>query len=113
IRKFTLRASRLHDLVELGTLTPAAARFLEVSGRALLHVLVADGTQAGKTTLLNCLASAIPGSDRVVSAEEVYELRFHHPDWVPMQTRQAGLEGNGRVARRHPGQEAPRATAHS
>ncbi|RYP82637.1 CpaF family protein [Nocardioides guangzhouensis] len=100
IRKFTLRASRLHDLVDLGTLTPQAARFLEASVRAGLNVLVAGGTQAGKTTLLNCLASAIPGSERVVSAEEVYELRFHHPDWVPMQTRQAGLEGTGRIALR-------------
>ena len=36
----------------------------------------AVGTQAGKTTLLNCLAAAIPGGDRVVSAEEVFELRF-------------------------------------
>ncbi|MEH3034408.1 MAG: CpaF/VirB11 family protein [Aeromicrobium erythreum] len=47
--------------------------------------------------MLNCLAAAIPGSDRVVSAEEVYELKFEHPDWVAMQTRQAGLEGTGEV----------------
>jgi Flp pilus assembly CpaF family ATPase len=31
-------------------------------------------TQAGKTTMLNCLAAAIPGGERVVSAEEVFEL---------------------------------------
>lgn len=30
--------------------------------------------------MLNCLAAAIPGGERVVSAEEVYELRFPHPD---------------------------------
>jgi Flp pilus assembly CpaF family ATPase len=52
---------------------------------------------AGKTTMLNCLASAIPGHDRVVSAEEVFELRFPHPDWVAMQTRQSGLEGTGEI----------------
>jgi len=65
--------------------------------RAGLNILVAGGTQAGKTTMLNCLAAAIPGSDRVVSAEEVFELRFPHPDWVPMQTRQSGLEGTGEI----------------
>src|SRR4051794_6067392 len=97
IRKFVLRASRLHDLVGLGSLTPAAAAFLDASVRAGLNVLVAGGTQAGKTTMLNCLAAAIPGGDRVVSAEEVFELRFPHPDWVPMQTRQAGLEGTGEI----------------
>jgi pilus assembly protein CpaF len=51
----------------------------------------------GKTTLLNCLGSAIPGRDRIVSCEEVFELKFSHPDWVPMQTRQVGLEGTGAV----------------
>lgn len=97
IRKFVLRAARVADLVELGSLGPRAAAFLEASVRAGLNVLVAGGTQAGKTTLLNCLAAAIPGGERVVSAEEVFEIRFPHPDWVPMQTRQAGLEGTGEI----------------
>ncbi|WP_240641309.1 CpaF family protein [Nocardioides ferulae] len=97
IRKFVLRATRLRDLVDLGSLSPAAALFLDASVRAGLNVLVAGGTQAGKTTMLNCLAAAIPGGDRVVSAEEVFELRFPHPDWVPLQTRQSGLEGTGEI----------------
>lgn len=100
IRKFVLRAARLSDLVELGSLSPGAARFLEASVRAGLNILVAGGTQAGKTTMLNCLAASIPGADRVVSAEEVFELRFPHPDWVPLQTRQAGLEGTGQIVLR-------------
>lgn len=108
IRKFVLRAAGLADLVELGSLTPRAARFLEASVRAGLNVLVAGGTQAGKTTLLNCLAAAIPGGDRVVSAEEVWELRFPHPDWVPLQTRQSGLEGTGEVRLRDLVKEALR-----
>src|SRR5262249_56615585 len=90
-------AARLGELVELGTLTTPAAAFLEASVRAGLNVLIAGATQAGKTTMLNCLAAAIPGGDRVISAEEVFELRFPHPDWVAMQTRQSGLEGTGEV----------------
>lgn len=97
IRKFTLKAARLSDLVELGSLTQQAAAFLEASVRAGLNVLVAGGTQAGKTTMLNCLAAAIPGGERVVSAEEVFEIRFPHPDWVQLQTRQSGLEGTGEI----------------
>jgi pilus assembly protein CpaF len=100
IRKFVLTAARLHELVELGALTSTAAAFLEASVRAGLNVLVAGGTQAGKTTLLNCLAAAIPGGERVVSAEEVFELRFPHPDWVAMQTRQSWLEGTGEITLR-------------
>lgn len=100
IRKFTLKAARLDDLVRLGSLTRLAARFLEASVLAGLNIVVAGGTQAGKTTMLNCLAAAIPGGDRVISAEEVFELRFAHPDWVPMQTRQRGLEGTGEITLR-------------
>jgi pilus assembly protein CpaF len=100
IRKFVVRASRLSELVELGTLTEEAARFLEASVLAGLNVVVAGGTQAGKTTMLNCLAAAIPGSDRIISAEEVRELRVPHPDWVALETRQAGLEGTGEITLR-------------
>jgi pilus assembly protein CpaF len=100
IRKFVLKAARLHGLVRLGSMPVAAARFLEAAVLAGQNIVVAGGTQAGKTTMLNCLAAAIPGGDRIVSAEEVFELRFSHPDWVPMQTRQAGLEGTGEVSLR-------------
>ncbi|MDQ6688377.1 MAG: Flp pilus assembly complex ATPase component TadA [Actinomycetota bacterium] len=108
IRKFVLRAARLSDLVRLGSLTPAAARFLDAAVLAGLNIVVAGGTQAGKTTMLNCLAAGIPGGDRIVSAEEVFELRFAHPDWVAMQTRQAGLEGTGEVTLRDLVREALR-----
>ena len=47
IRKFALRAARLHDLVELGSMSTAAATFLDASVRAGLNVLVAGGTRAG------------------------------------------------------------------
>ena len=108
IRKFLLRAHRLSDLVALGSLTPQAARFLEASVRAGLNILVAGGTQAGKTTMLNCLAASVPGGERVVSVEEVFELRFSHPDWVAMQTRQAGLEQTGEIVLRDLVKEALR-----
>ena len=100
IRKFVVRASRLVELVELDSLTTQAARFLEMAVLAGLNVVVAGGTQAGKTTMLNCLAAAIPGGDRIVSAEEVRELQVSHPDWVALETRQAGLEGTGEVTLR-------------
>ncbi|HET6153055.1 MAG TPA: ATPase, T2SS/T4P/T4SS family [Marmoricola sp.] len=100
IRKFLLRSSRLADLVALGSLSEQGAAFLEAAVTAGLSVLVAGGTQAGKTTMLNCLAGAIPGGDRIISAEEVRELRVPHPDWVPLECRPPGLEGTGAVTLR-------------
>jgi len=97
IRKFVLSAASMDELVELGTVTSRAARFLEAAVVAGLNVIVAGGTQAGKTTLLNCLASAIPGRERVVTCEEVFELALPLPDVVAMQTRQPNLEGSGEI----------------
>ncbi len=74
IRKFVLPAGSLDELVALGTLTAQAARFLEAATAAGLNTIVAGGTQAGKTTMLNCLAAAIPARERVITAEEVFEL---------------------------------------
>jgi len=108
IRKFVVRAARLDDLVGLGSLTAQVARFLEACVQAGLNVVVAGGTQAGKTTMLNCLAAAVPGGERIISAEEVFELRFQHADWVALQTRQAGLEGTGEVILRDLVREALR-----
>lgn len=108
IRKFVLSATRLVDLVDRGTLSPQAAEFLEASVVAGLNIVVAGATQAGKTTLLNALAAAIPGRERIVSCEEVFELAPSQPDWVAMQTRQPNLEGSGEIRLRRLVKEALR-----
>jgi pilus assembly protein CpaF len=108
IRKFVLRAHSLDELVGLGTITRQAAKFLEAAVAAGLNILVAGGTQAGKTTLLNCLAAAIPARERVITCEEVFELKVPLPDVVAMQTRQANLEGTGEIPLRRLVKEALR-----
>jgi pilus assembly protein CpaF len=47
--------------------------------------------------MLNCLGAAIPGGERVITCEEVFELQIELPDVVAMQTRQANLEGLGAI----------------
>ncbi|MDQ6716410.1 MAG: Flp pilus assembly complex ATPase component TadA [Actinomycetota bacterium] len=108
IRKFVVKADHLDDLVRLGTLTTQAARFLEACVVSGLNVLVAGGTQAGKTTLLNCLASAVPARERVVTCEEVFELKIPLRDVASMQCRQPSLEGTGEVPLRRLVKEALR-----
>jgi pilus assembly protein CpaF len=108
VRKFVVRANRLEDLVRLGTLTPQSAAFLAAAVSAGLNILVSGGTQAGKTTLLNCLAAAIPPRERVITCEEVFELKIGLRDVVSMQCRQAGLEGSGEVPLRRLVKEALR-----
>ena len=108
IRKFVVKADHLDDLVSLGTLTRQAARFLEAAVVSGLNILVAGGTQAGKTTLLNCLGAAIPSRERVVTCEEVFELKIPLRDVASMQCRQPSLEGTGEVPLRRLVKEALR-----
>jgi pilus assembly protein CpaF len=58
--------------------------------------------------MLNCLAAAIPVRERIITCEEVFELRIPLPDVVAMQTRQANLEGAGEVRLRRLVKEALR-----
>lgn len=97
IRKFVVAATSLAELVNLGTLTVSGAQFLAAAVAAGLNIVVSGGTQAGKTTLLNCLLASVPASQRVVTVEEVFELKVPLPDVVALQTRQVGLEGTGEV----------------
>ena len=108
IRKFVVAANGLEDLVALGTITTHAARFLEAAVTAGLNIIVAGGTQAGKTTLLNTLINSIPARERVVTCEEVFELRPNLPDVVAMQTRHPNLEGHGEIRLRRLVKEALR-----
>lgn len=108
IRKFTARASRLDHLVELGSLTPQAARFLGAAVSSGLNILVSGATQAGKTTLLNCLAAGIGSRERVVTVEEIFELQLPLRDVVGLQCRQPNLEGAGEIPLRRLVKEALR-----
>ena len=100
IRKFVARAKSLQDLVALGSLTPEAASFLDAAINTGLNVIVSGAVGAGKTTMLNALASSISPRDRVVTIEEVFELDLALRDVVGMQTRQANLEGTGEITMR-------------
>lgn len=108
IRKFGQRVTRLEHLVQLGSLSPEAARFLAAAVSGGLNILVSGATQAGKTTMLNCLGAALDPSERVVTVEEIFELRFPLRDVVGLQCRQANLEGSGEIPLRRLVKEALR-----
>ncbi len=108
IRKFIARASRLDHLVTLGSISAAGAHYLDVAVGAGLNVLVSGATQAGKTTMLNCLASSIGSRERVITIEEIFELKVNLRDVVGLQTRQQNLEGQGEIDMRKLVKEALR-----
>ncbi len=58
--------------------------------------------------MLNALAGSIPPRERVITCEEVFELRIAHRDLVALQCRQPSLEGTGEITLRRLVKEALR-----
>ena len=100
IRKHIARDKSLHQLCELKVLNEEIADFLKQELIAGKNILVSGSTQAGKTTLLNALANEIPGKERVITIEEVFELKPKLPDLVALQTKNENLEGHGEITMR-------------
>jgi pilus assembly protein CpaF len=61
------------------------------------NILITGAAGSGKTTLLAALCSEAPPEERIVVIEDVAELRIAHPHVVALESRQANLEGAGRV----------------
>lgn len=61
------------------------------------NVVVSGATSSGKTTLLNALARVIDGGERIITLEDVAELRLGHPHVVRLETRHATPDGVGAV----------------
>lgn len=108
IRKHLMRGKTISDLVALEVMSEEVAELLINSVSLRKNILVSGSTQAGKTTLLNALVSSIPVAERVITIEEVFELRPRLPDCVAMQTRGSNLEGVGEISIRRLIKEALR-----
>ena len=95
IRKFPAQRLTMEDLIEMGSVTRAAATFLRASVIDHRSILVSGGTGAGKTTLLNVLSAFIPYKERIVTIEDTTELRLHQEHVVPLETKPPNVEGAG------------------
>jgi pilus assembly protein CpaF len=97
IRTFARRRLQLRDLIERGALDSPTARLLEAMVTAGIAIAVSGATGTGKTTLLNVLAAAIPARERIVTIEDVAELRLPGPHVVRLEARPPNVEGRGEV----------------
>ncbi len=98
IRKFSGRITSLSRLLELGALPDWYAAILSCAVKARQSIAVAGGTGSGKTTLLNALSCEIDHGERIVTIEDSCELKFDsHPHVVPLEARDASIEGTGEV----------------
>jgi len=100
IRKFAKRKVDLEGMVEIGSLSPALARCLEIAARCRLNIVVSGGTGSGKTTMMNAMSRLIDHGERIVTIEDAAELQLQQPHIVRLETRPMNLEGRGEITQR-------------
>ena len=88
---------RLDDLQRRGLVDERGRAWLAELVARRANVLVSGAAGAGKTTLLAAMLAETPPTERIITIEDVAELRFDHPHHVRLEARQANLEGAGEI----------------
>ena len=97
IRKFSKSIPSFVDMINRGSITKEAARFLDVCIFLAKNAIISGGTGSGKTTLLNVLGSRIPAGQRVLIVEDSSELKIKSDHIVYFETKPADEQGKGAV----------------
>ncbi|MFT4235667.1 MAG: TadA family conjugal transfer-associated ATPase [Microbacterium sp.] len=98
----SVRVPRMHragigELAAGGAFSPRVADWLRTIVLARENLLVTGAAGTGKTTLLAALLAGAPPNERIVTIEDVAELRIDHPHHVSLEARQPNLEGAGAI----------------
>ena len=102
IRRHNFDIHRLSHLVELGAVDRGLESFLRAAIHARLNIVIAGGTNSGKTTMLRCLINEVPDHERLITVEDSLEIgleRFAelHADYETLTARTANTEGVGEI----------------
>jgi flagellar protein FlaI len=92
IRKFKPNPYTIIDLINFGTISPQIAAYLWVLIENMCSVMISGAAASGKTALLNSICMFVMPEMKVVTIEEVQELRLHE-NWIPMVTRSSFQPG--------------------
>ncbi|MHA2218735.1 MAG: type II/IV secretion system ATPase subunit [Candidatus Hodarchaeales archaeon] len=97
IRKFRSDPLTITDMITFNTLDEDLAAYLWYALENRNSVVIAGGTAAGKTSLLNSLAMYIRPGMKIVSIEDTAELHLPHENWIPAVAREGygGREADG------------------
>ena len=100
IRRFQSNRMEMKDLIASGALNHTVSQVLKVAVGMKQSILVSGGTGSGKTTFLNALSGFVPENERIISIEDIRELKLQQPHLVSLQTRPPDTHGRGEITTR-------------
>ncbi|MEL9970117.1 type II/IV secretion system ATPase subunit [Metallosphaera sp.] len=89
IRRFSERPITILDLMNSGVISAETAAYLWYSIDLRMSLMVIGVTGAGKTTMLGSILNLAKESLKIVSIEDIPEIRLAQENWVQLYSRQA------------------------
>jgi pilus assembly protein CpaF len=95
IRKFRPHWFTMRQLVEAGALPAELAQRLAEAVVNRKTILIAGGTDTGKTTFAKALIDFIPQHERLGVIEDTAELKIDHPNVFRLEARKEQIDSSG------------------
>lgn len=89
IRRFSESPITILDLINSNTISPEIAAYLWYAMDLKLSFMVIGVTGSGKTTTLNATINLVKESSKIVSIEDIPEIKIAHENWVQLYARPA------------------------
>jgi len=98
IRRFYREKLTAERLLALGAWTQEAMHLLQALVACKQNILVAGGTNTGKTSLLNVLSAFCAAEERIVVIEDARELSLQLPHVVRLEAQPGDHKGRGAIS---------------
>jgi flagellar protein FlaI len=87
IRRFSESPITILDLINSNTFSPEVAAYLWYAMDLKMSFMVIGVTGSGKTTTLNSTINLVKESSKVVSIEDIPEIKIAHENWIQLYAR--------------------------